>query len=121
MRRAIDETNRRREKQLAYNRRHKITPRSIVKSLEDVRITTSVADARRSAGRRGEAGDRVMLPDGSDDPNLLRSLEEEMWREAEALHFERAASIRDRIEEIRMSMQRRGRGGRSKRRAGRSR
>jgi excinuclease ABC subunit B len=115
MERAIGETNRRRKKQLAYNRRHKITPRSIVKSIEDVRITTSVADAKRSAERREEAGETVLVPDRLDDPDLLAALEEEMWHEAEALNFERAASIRDRIEEIRLNVRRRNAGGRSKR------
>ena len=114
MERAIRETNRRRKKQLAYNRRHKITPRSIVKSIEEVRITTSVADARRQAERRDEAGETVLLPDRLDAPGLLAALEEEMWREAEALNFERAASIRDRIEEIRLNVRRRKSGGRSR-------
>jgi len=121
MKRAIEETSRRREKQIVYNRRHRITPRSIVKSIEDVRITTSVADAKRSAGRDGEGAREIIIPDRWDDPGILKALEEEMWREAEALHFERAASIRDRIEEIRMNMQRRNRGGRSRRVSSKSR
>ncbi|HUV35441.1 MAG TPA: excinuclease ABC subunit UvrB [Patescibacteria group bacterium] len=121
MKRAIEETSRRREKQIVYNRRHRITPRSIVKSIEDVRITTSVVDAKRSAGRDGEGAREIIIPDRWDDPGILKALEEEMWREAEALHFERAASIRDRIEEIRMNMQRRNRGGRSRRVSSKSR
>ncbi len=115
MRRAIEETNRRRKKQIAYNRRHNITPRSITKSLEDVRITTSVADAKRSAEGRGVEGERVLVPERWDDPRVLKTLEEEMWKEAEALNFERAASIRDRIEEIRLNIRRRRIGGRTKR------
>lgn len=114
MKRAIEETNRRREKQLVYNKEHKITPRSIVKTLEEVRITTSVADAKWDAEMAGaEVGD-LLIPEQWDEATLLKHLEGEMWKEAEALRFEKAASIRDRIEEIRLSMGRRKRIGRSK-------
>jgi len=112
MARAIEETNRRREKQLEYNRKHHITPRSIVKSIEEVMITTSVADAQRSR-ERARAGE-VFVPGGSDDPELLKRLEEEMLKEAEALNFEKAASIRDRIEEIKLNETGRKRVGRAR-------
>ncbi len=48
MARAIEETNRRREKQIEYNRKHRITPRSIVKSVDEVMLSTSVIDAKRN-------------------------------------------------------------------------
>jgi len=110
MSRAIDETNRRRVKQIEYNEEHGIVPRSIVKSIDEVRLSTSVADAKeRESGRGG--GVEVVLPDEIDDWEMLRFLEEEMLREAKELNFERAASIRDRIEEIRWNLDRRkGRG-----------
>ncbi|HER43833.1 MAG TPA: excinuclease ABC subunit UvrB [Candidatus Eisenbacteria bacterium] len=108
MRRAIDETNRRRVKQLEYNEEHGIVPRSIVKSIEEVRLSTSVADTR---GREKRKAVEVILPDEIDEREMLRLLEEEMLREAKDLNFERAASIRDRIEEIRWNLNRRtGRG-----------
>ncbi len=113
MARAIDETNRRREKQIEYNLEHGITPRSIVKSIEEVRLTTSVADAKGIAGMVREGADEVLLPDGNDDPRLIASLEKDMLREAEALNFEKAASLRDRIEEIRMNTSRRRGSGRT--------
>ncbi|MCK4549754.1 MAG: UvrB/UvrC motif-containing protein, partial [Candidatus Krumholzibacteria bacterium] len=113
MDRAISETNRRREKQIEYNSEHGITPRSIVKSIEEVRLTTSVADAKGIAGMVRESPDEVIIPDGVDDPRLLATLEKEMLKEADALNFEKAASIRDRIEEIRMNMSRRRRSGRT--------
>lgn len=97
MAKAIEETNRRREKQLEYNRRHGITPRSIVKSVEEVMLSTAVADAKR---KRTEEEKEIFVPEGSDDPAIIKRLEKEMWKEAEALNFEKAASIRDRIEEI---------------------
>jgi len=110
MARAIEEMNRRREKQLLYNSAHGITPRSIVKSVEEVMLSTSVADAVR--GREEAPVDELFVPSGADDPQLLKRLEAEMWREAEAQHFEKAASIRDRIEEIRLNSTGRNRGGR---------
>jgi excinuclease ABC subunit B len=113
MEQAIEETNRRREKQLAYNVEHGITPRSIVKSIEQVRLATAVADSKRGAER--ELMNAVIVPGSWDDPDLLRLLEEEMWREAEALNFERAASIRDRVEEIRLMQSRRKRRGTARR------
>ncbi len=107
MRRAIDETDRRREKQFAYNRKHGITPRSIEKSIEDIRMTTSVVEAKRGMERGTRGAMDIFMPEQGDDPDMLRRLEGEMWREAEELHFEKAASIRDRIEEIRMNRERR--------------
>jgi excinuclease ABC subunit B len=110
MQRAIEETNRRREKQIDYNEAHDITPRSIVKSLEEVKLSTSVADARGSEERRRPRGE-VLMPDELDEWEMLEYLEDEMRREAEALNFERAASIRDRIEEMKWNLsRRRGRG-----------
>jgi len=107
MEKAISETNRRREKQIEYNTEHGITPRSIVKSIEEVRLTTSVADAKGKAEMARESDDEVIIPDGVYDPRLIARLEKEMLREADALNFEKAASIRDRIEEIRMNTSRR--------------
>ena len=103
MQMAIEEMNRRRLRQLEYNRSQGITPRSIVKTVEEIMLSTSVADAR---GRRrpARAAEEVFVPRDAYDPRLLEQLEEEMLREAEALNFERAASIRDRIEEIRLNM-----------------
>jgi excinuclease ABC subunit B len=107
MQQAIDETNRRREKQLEYNVEHGITPRSIVKSIEEIKLSTSVADAKGKAGEERTVAQGVLIPEDGYDPRLIERLEEEMYREAEALNFERAASIRDRIEEIRLDVRRR--------------
>jgi len=105
MKKAIDETNRRRAKQLEYNRKHGIEPRSIVKSIEEVRISTSVADARRQTGKEGGVDrEREILRGHFDENMIIKKLEEEMWKEAEAMNFEKAASIRDRIEEIKLSL-----------------
>jgi excinuclease ABC subunit B len=98
MRKAIGETNRRRELQLAYNEKHGIVPRGIVKSLDEVRLATSVADVRRVEGAD-------LVVDGDLRPEeLARVLEGEMLREARALNFEKAASLRDRLEEVRLEI-----------------
>jgi excinuclease ABC subunit B len=117
MARAIEETNRRREKQLEYNRAHHITPRSIVKSVEEVMLSTSVVDAKRNREKEEMLAGELFVPDGGEDPELLKRLEGEMWKEAEAMHFEKAASIRDRIEEIKINMTGRNTGGRKRKMA----
>jgi excinuclease ABC subunit B len=96
--RAVRETDRRRRLQLAYNAAHGIVPRGIVKTLDEVRLTTSVADAKQVDG-----SDIIFERDVPTE-ELARRLEEEMLQEAKALNFEKAASLRDRLDEIRMQL-----------------
>jgi excinuclease ABC subunit B len=98
MRRAIEETNRRRELQLEYNESHGITPKGIVKTLDEVRLSTSVADAKRPDGAD------IVFDGGMTIQEIARTLEEEMLREAQALNFEKAASLRDRLEDVRIQL-----------------
>jgi excinuclease ABC subunit B len=105
MQRAMDETNRRRQRQLEYNREHGITPRSIVKSVEEVMRITAVADARLEEEEDGGAGlppgELAGLGEGGAGPaRAIAELEVEMHAAARRLEFERAASLRDRIEEL---------------------
>jgi excinuclease ABC subunit B len=100
---AIRESNRRREKQLAYNREHDITPRTVVKSVEEILRSTSVADAARAGREEDGRTLRAALAERSPD-ELIGELEAEMLEAARALEFERAASLRDRIEEVRMQL-----------------
>ena len=100
MERAIAETERRRNLQVAYNEEHGIEPRSIVKSVEEIMRATAVADAKTDLGR-----DVEML---ELDPKLsldamVAILEEQMMNAAARLEFEKAASLRDRIDDLRMS------------------
>ncbi|MBT8461904.1 MAG: UvrB/UvrC motif-containing protein, partial [Gemmatimonadetes bacterium] len=99
MERAIQETDRRREVQAQYNEEHGIVPRSIVKSVEQIRFTTSVADARVAESAR--TGDRY---GGVDPAELAHQLENEMKQAAQALDFERAARLRDELFEVRAAM-----------------
>jgi excinuclease ABC subunit B len=100
MERAIQETDRRREVQVEYNHEHGIVPRSIVKSVEQIRFTTSVADARVAESAR--PGDRY---GGVDPAELAHRLENEMKEAAQALDFERAARLRDELFEVRAAME----------------
>jgi excinuclease ABC subunit B len=103
MRRALDETARRRTKQLEYNRRHGITPRSVEKSVSDVLGTTSVADA--IGGGQEESVGEFLDAIGQEGPDaMIARLEAEMVEAAKKLEFERAASLRDRIDEIRSAV-----------------
>src|SRR5881296_4140217 len=98
MRRALDEMNRRRRLQQEYNERHDITPRSIVKSVDQVRFATRVADAKTAKA----AGAAVRRPaDARERDALIRLLEEQMQAAAEELDFELAALLRDQILELR--------------------
>ncbi len=64
MARAIDETNRRREKQIEYNRKHHITPRSIVKSVDEVMLSTSIIDAKRNREKEEALAAELFVPEG---------------------------------------------------------
>ncbi|MFW6040012.1 MAG: helicase-related protein, partial [Gemmatimonadota bacterium] len=108
MRRAIDETNRRRETQASYNAEHGIQPRSIRKSIEQIRFSTAVADVRVGDGEE-EAVDRVAESGKRysrvDPAELVEALEEEMRAAASDLDFERAARLRDQLFEVRTQME----------------
>ena len=104
MARCLDETNRRREIQLAYNEEHQVTPETIVKSVEEIEFSTRVADARGKPA--------VMVaepaPGYSDEVNreeYVKILEEEMNRASGALEFERAAMLRDQLFDLRVSLE----------------
>ena len=97
MERAMNEMTRRREAQLAYNAEHGITPRSIVKSVIDIRFVTRVADARVGKPAPGT----VRRPtDARERDALIRLLEQQMQAAAEELDFELAAVLRDQLLEL---------------------
>jgi excinuclease ABC subunit B len=107
MKRCMDETARRRTTQLAYNAEHGITPRSVVKSTDQVRFITRVADARSERqDRQAEQSRRVAesSPEYSkiaDIDTLIKTLEDDMKVAAKDLDFESAARIRDQLFELR--------------------
>ncbi len=97
MERALNEMNRRREAQVAHNVEHGITPRSIVKSVGDIRFVTRVADAR--APKPGTVPVRRPA-DATERDTLIRMLEQQMQTAAEELDFELAAVLRDQLLEL---------------------
>jgi len=95
MRGALRETDRRRVKQLEYNEKHGITPRTIQKTIDEIIAQTSVADAQKPEPRPAPVD-----PEGLTREELLEQLAREMRAAADKLDYERAASIRDRIFEM---------------------
>ena len=95
MRGAIDETNRRREKQLAYNKTNNITPESVQKRIYEV-IRGEVDEVSNLENLA--PWEREIAQD--DLKQELAQLEIEMWQASEDLDFEKAAAIRDRIREL---------------------
>src|SRR5207249_7314863 len=100
MQRCIEETARRREMQKQYNIDHGVTPTTIIKSIDQVRFITRVADAReeREAKKVAEParGYAIMQTE-----SLEKLLDEQMREAAAAMDFELAAQLRDQLFEVR--------------------
>lgn len=103
MKRCIDETVRRRAIQQRYNEEQGITPRSIFKSVDDVRRTTAVADSRLDPAARA-VETLAELPELEPEEMIAR-LTEEMKQAAETLDFELASQLRDHIFQLRADME----------------
>ena len=101
---ALEETDRRRAKQLAYNEEHGITAESIVKGVSDIAeflaLESPTVPGRRRKGRKEVEG---MAP--AELEKLVIQLEEEMYAAAEELRFEYAAKLRDEIKDLRRELQ----------------
>jgi len=97
MRRAIDETNRRRGIQQAYNTEHGITPQTIQKVIAERWAEVAEADYVDLTGVAEESADYVAL---KDIPKTIAALQKEMREAAARLEFERAAELRDRIQKL---------------------
>jgi excinuclease ABC subunit B len=107
MKKMMDETARRREKQIAYNTEHNITPTTIYKSYEEVMSSTSIADVKSSRDQRRER-ERLPLVEESiakyltpeQKADLLEDLKQQMMQASRELEFERAAQLRDEIQHL---------------------
>ena len=101
MRMAIDETNRRREKQIEYNKEHNITPKTIVKKVQDIiereeKVETSYEihfDFRRF-------NEKLKIDPEKQSANYIKELEKEMKIASNNLEFEKAIEIRERINQL---------------------
>ncbi|MCM3758753.1 excinuclease ABC subunit UvrB [Sporosarcina aquimarina] len=97
MNKAIEETQRRREIQMAYNEEHNITPKTIQKGIRDVIRATQASEDSISFVDKVTEGKKLTKEEKT---TLLASLEKEMKESAKALDFERAAELRDTILEL---------------------
>ena len=99
MRRAIAETNRRRELQAAYNREHGITPETIRKNIGELLTSVYEADYAPIPDLAEDKVERFRTVDEID--REVKVLEKQMREAAKALEFEKAAALRDRIKAMR--------------------
>lgn len=99
MKKAIDETKRRRALQMAYNEEHGITPQTIIKKIPDVIRATQVAEEEESYVTKATKGKKLTK---AEREQLVASLKVEMKEAAKALDFERAAELRDTIFELKV-------------------
>jgi len=105
---ALEETDRRRDLQIEFNRKNNITPKTINKAISDILYIGGIR-SKKGSGKQKDEGmakkkklteSRILETDPSKIANILSGLEEEMYIEARDLNFEKAAAIRDEIKRI---------------------
>jgi len=97
----IEETNRRRDIQVAHNAKYGIIPQTVTKSIEEIELSTRVADA--GVDRLDVSDTHVDYAEEMSRESYLKVLEEEMKRAATSMDFKRAALLRDKIFELKAS------------------
>ena len=105
IKKTLEETNRRRAKQLAYNQEHGITPQSISKTLQQIMESTAIAEGYDAMEKKAKANhfrkeDFYDYLELDNKEKLLQILKKEMKQAAATLDFERAAELRDTIAEL---------------------
>ncbi len=107
MQRMIDETARRRSKQIEYNTKHSIQPRTIYKTADEIIASTAVADVKAARDERRERAKIPIIAESiiryltkEQREDLMRELYKSMRAAAKDLEFERAAQLRDEIERL---------------------
>jgi excinuclease ABC subunit B len=107
MKHCLDETARRRTIQTAYNKKHKITPKSVQRAIVDMRgspFDADYVDVDKLPGRMAKAADAnkkyIADVDIEDIPKTVAAMRKQMHAAAEDLDFEKAAELRDRIKAL---------------------
>jgi excinuclease ABC subunit B len=105
MQKTIDETKRRRILQTKYNKEHGITPQTILKTMEEIMSSTSIADIRKKEEKESFSFSKVAEPvlkymDNDQKKDLIEQLTTEMHNAAKDLEFEKAAALRDEIQNL---------------------
>ena len=100
MRRAIDETERRRNKQLAFNAEHGIVPRGVVKRIKDIIDGVYDADTARQELKAAQTAAEYKVMDEKSLTRKVKKIEKDMQDAAKNLEFEKAAVLRDQLKEL---------------------
>ncbi|NOT20834.1 MAG: excinuclease ABC subunit UvrB [Sideroxydans sp.] len=104
MRKAIDETDRRRTKQIAHNEANGITPQSVVKRIKDIIDGAYDVDAERKGLKAAQLEAKYLAMSAKDVSKEITRLEKEMLQAAKNLEFEKAAQVRDQLKKLRESV-----------------
>lgn len=105
MRRAINETNRRRKLQIEYNRRNKIEPQTIRKAVTDIIQAAQAAESPGFYETRQKLKKKIIGMPKDEMVRLIQALEEDMYKAADELNFEYAARLRDDIADLRKELE----------------
>jgi len=100
MQEAINETNRRRKKQMEYNKKHNITPQTIKKTIDEIMQSTKVAEGYNKKPEKTDITEYLNIKSKEE---VIILLTKEMKKAAAELDFEKAAELRDRIFELKES------------------
>jgi excinuclease ABC subunit B len=102
MRRAMDETERRRERQIAYNQAHGITPKTIRKAVADIMegARSGAPMSPRAYAKVAETQAEYAAMSPQQMAKRIKSLEKQMYQHAQDLEFEEAAQVRDQIKQL---------------------
>jgi excinuclease ABC subunit B len=104
MRKAIDETDRRRAKQVTYNEIHGITPQSVVKRIKDIIDSEYDVDDERKSLKAAQTQAKYLAMSEKEISKEILRLEKEMLQAAKNLEFEKAAQLRDQLKKLRESV-----------------